>query len=104
VFQQVDRELSPDEIARLFVITPDLVLLEGYKDSVSPKIEVVRLAQGIEPLCRKEHQLIALVTDGESDFGVPRFGLDDAEGLAGFLIQYVRAPGRSLEAAPGESA
>lgn len=35
----------------------------------------IRLAQGVEPLCRKEDQLIALVTDGDWDLGVPRFAL-----------------------------
>src|SRR2546425_9767669 len=35
----------------------------------------IRLAQDVEPLCRKEDQLIALVTDGDWDLGVPRFAL-----------------------------
>jgi len=94
VFQRVETELSPEQIAQLFVVRPDLVLTEGYKDSLFPKIEVIRRAQGVEPLCRKEDQLIALVTDGAWELGVPRFGLDDAEELAAFLIQYVPAARR----------
>jgi molybdopterin-guanine dinucleotide biosynthesis adapter protein len=102
VFQRVDTELTPEQIARLFVVRPDLVLTEGYKDSLFPKIEIIRRAQGVEPLCRKEDQLIALVTDGAWDLGVPRFGLDDGEGLAAFLIQYVPPPRRDHGVSPSE--
>ena len=92
VFQRVETEMPPEQIAQLFVVRPDLVLTEGYKESLFPKIEVIRQAQGVEPLCQKEDQLIALVTDGAWDLGVRRFGLDDAERLAEFLVQYVPAP------------
>jgi molybdopterin-guanine dinucleotide biosynthesis protein B len=90
VFQRVEAELSPEEIARLFVVRPDLVLTEGYKESLFPKIEVIRRAQGVDPLCRKEDQLIALVTDGAWDLGVPRFGLEESELLAEYLIGQIR--------------
>jgi molybdopterin-guanine dinucleotide biosynthesis protein B len=103
VFQRTETELSPEQIARLFVVTPDLVLTEGYKDSLFPKVEIIRKAQGVEPLCRKEDQLIALVTDDAWDLGVPRFGLDDVESLAEFLIQYVPGPRRDRGAPPPSS-
>ena len=90
VFQRVETELSPEQITRFFVVRPDLVLTEGYKDSLFPKIEVIRQAQGVDPLCRKEDQLIALVTDGAWDLGVPRFGLEESELLAEYLIGQIR--------------
>ena len=86
VFQALDAELTPDQIACLFVGRVDVILTEGYKDALYPKIEVVRVAQGAEPLCRKEDQLIALVTDGPWDLGVPRFGLEATEALGEHLI------------------
>ena len=89
VFSRLETELSPDEIARLFVPEPDLVLTEGYKEAGYPKVEVVRAAQGAEPLCRREDRLIALVTDGTWDLGVPRFGLDDADTLARYLVEQI---------------
>jgi molybdopterin-guanine dinucleotide biosynthesis protein MobB len=104
VFQRVETELSPEQIARFFVVRPDLVLTEGYKDSLFPKVEVVRQAQGVEPLCRKDDQLIALVSDRAWDLGVPRFGLDDAEGLAEFLIQDLPGPRPHVGEASPESA
>lgn len=94
VFQDVDAQPSPEEIARLFVRRPDLVLTEGFKDAPYPKIEVVRAARGGEPLCGPADGLVALVTDGALDLGVPRFGLDEIEPLARFILARVlgRAP------------
>ena len=86
VFQTVTSDVSPDKIVELFVEKPDLVLTEGYRDALYPKIEVLRLAQGLEPMCSKEDQLIALVTDGTWDLGVPSFGLEAVDALAEFLI------------------
>jgi molybdopterin-guanine dinucleotide biosynthesis adapter protein len=89
VFQDLGSEIAPDVIARLFIAAPDLVLTEGYRDAAYPKIEVLRVVQGLEPLCTTADRLIALVTDGEWDLGVPRFALDGAEDLADFLIRDV---------------
>jgi molybdopterin-guanine dinucleotide biosynthesis protein B len=86
LFQRLETELTPEAIARLFVTAPDLVLTEGYKESPHPKIEVVRRTQAKPPLCTADDGLVALVTDGDQDLGVPRFGLDDPEPLARFLV------------------
>ena len=90
IFHRLEAELPPGEIARLFVPEPALVLTEGYKEAGYPKVEVLRAAQGTEPLCRREDRLIALVTDGSWDPGVARFGLDDADDLARYLVEQVR--------------
>jgi hypothetical protein len=66
-------------------------------------VEIIRQAQGAEPLCRKEEQLIALMTDGAWDLGVPRFGLNDVESLAEFLIQDVLGPRRNRGVPVSES-
>ena len=89
VFNRLEAELPPGEIASLFVPEPDLVLTEGYKEAGYPKVEVLRAAQGTEPLCRREDRLIALVTDGSWDLGVARFGLDDADALARYLVEQI---------------
>ena len=85
IFQRA-KEVPPHTIVRLFATRPDVVLAEGYKDSLLPKVEIVRNARGGEPLCRKEDQLVALVTDGDWDLGVPIFGLQDSDALARWLI------------------
>lgn len=93
VFQKVEGRLSPELIAGLFVQRPDLVLTEGFKEAPFPKIEVVRAARGGEPLCGPSDGLVALVTDCPLDLGVPRFGLDEIEPLARFVVE--RLLGRS---------
>jgi molybdopterin-guanine dinucleotide biosynthesis protein B len=67
-------------------VKPDLVLTEGYRGGLYPKIEVLRVAQGLDPMCSKEDQLIALVSDGVWDLGVPRFELEATDAILDFLI------------------
>jgi molybdopterin-guanine dinucleotide biosynthesis protein B len=87
VFQQIEGDIRPDDIARMFVLKPDLILTEDYKGWLYPKIEVIRAVQNLEPICKKHEQLIALVTDGNWDLGVPCFELDAIEPLAEFLVK-----------------
>ena len=64
----------------------ELVILEGFKHSRWPKVEVLRTALSRESVCPAE-TLLAVVTDGESPVkGVPAFGPDEAESLAEHLI------------------
>ena len=91
MFQRVEREPVPEAVARLFAPPPDLILAEGYSDSAYPKVEVVRVARSATPLSASATHLIALVTDGDCDLGVPRFGLEEIDAIAEHLIREVRA-------------
>jgi molybdopterin-guanine dinucleotide biosynthesis protein B len=82
--RDVDHDHDVDELAPFFKDV-DLILAEGYKRSNKPKIEIFRPEAHQEPLCRKDDHLIALVSDMALDLGVPRFSLDDIQGLAEFL-------------------
>jgi molybdopterin-guanine dinucleotide biosynthesis protein B len=86
LFQQLEEEMSLERIAPLFLPSPHLILAEGYRNSLYPKIEVIRRAQGMGPLCSKGDHLIALVTDADGDMEVPHFRLDAIEELADFLV------------------
>ena len=81
-----DHDQTLDELIPFFK-GMDLILTEGYKRENKPKIEIYRPEAHPEPLCRQDDHLIALVSDTEMDLGVPRFGLDDAGGVAEFLIR-----------------
>ena len=70
----------------------DLVLTEGYKRGIHPKIEVHRSERSTELLCSFD-EMLALVTDGEWGTSVPQFSLDDAPSLASFLVDWLE--GRS---------
>ena len=68
----------------------DLVLLEGFKGSGWPKIEVVRGAVSSAPVCDPA-TLLALVTDLPlSPPGVPALPLGDAAGAAAVVLRYVK--------------
>lgn len=74
-----------DIAARFFGHDIDLVLHEGHRREAPQVIEVFRLAAGHDqPLCAPDESL-ALVTDAPLEHE-HRFALDDATGLARFLV------------------
>ncbi|MGQ9501557.1 MAG: molybdopterin-guanine dinucleotide biosynthesis protein B [Anaerolineae bacterium] len=74
----------------------DLVLVEGYKESSHPKIEVCRAAhatrdeRGMPQLMAQPDELLAVVSDCALDVSVPHFGLNDADRLAEFLHRWLQ--------------
>ena len=67
-----------------------LILLEGFKYTRWPKLEVVRRGNSEGPVSDPA-TLLALVTDLPLEVpGVPTLPLGDAEGAAALLIRYVK--------------
>jgi len=92
-YRQLDRELSLDEIIA-GVDEVDIILVEGYKQANKPAIEVVRASNGRDLVGTRE-QRIAIVSDLNWNLEVPRYHLDDVDGVAGlieerFLSKYAR--------------
>jgi molybdopterin-guanine dinucleotide biosynthesis protein B/molybdopterin-guanine dinucleotide biosynthesis protein len=80
-----ETETPLPEIAQRFFVDLDVVVAEGYKRSAPHKVEVFRRAAGHkEPLCAP-NEALALVTDADLPHE-HRFDLDDARGLAAFLV------------------
>lgn len=73
----------------------DLVLVEGFKQEPVPKIEVYRPENGKPPLHPERSDIIAVAADVALSASVPRFGLDDAEGMARFIIQHLKLQDKS---------
>ena len=68
----------------------DLILLEGFKWTDYPKLELVRSGVSDAPVCNPE-TLIALVTDTNCIVpGVPAFGFEDVDALADLLQKEAR--------------
>ena len=67
----------------------DLVIVEGFKAEPIPKIEVHRRAGHTPLLYPEDPNVVAVATDEPLDTKLPQVGLDDAEALAQFIIQYV---------------
>ena len=85
LIRDVEKDLTLEEIREKLIQDVDLILSEGYKKDVQPKIEVFRKEKHQELLCTKEDHLVAIASDRTFDIDVPCFGLDDMKGLADFI-------------------
>lgn len=86
VIDDAEAEPSLDAtIARYVRADLDLLIVEGFKRSPLPKIEVARAAISRELVCAGDPGLIAVVSDFAPPAGVRHFGLDDAAGVAGLV-------------------
>jgi len=97
IFLQTQREMSLDEVLDRFYLDVDIVLIEGYRWSDKPKIEVNRLARSESLLCMPE-ELLALVSDRTWDLLCPQFALDDVGSIADFLEAQFLRPSRGRPA------
>jgi molybdopterin-guanine dinucleotide biosynthesis protein B len=74
----------PELVAKL--APADLVLVEGFKRSAFPKMEVFRAENDKPPLHPEDPSIIALATDFSfADSGRPLFALEDIAGIARFV-------------------
>lgn len=81
--RRLDQELSLDEIAA-GITEVDIILVEGYKRTGKPSIEVMR-AENSKELISDTAQLIAVVADFPVDLALPQYRLDDSEKIADFI-------------------
>ena len=85
LIRDVEKDSTLDEIRRRWVQDVDLLLSEGYKKDVQPKIEVFRKEKHKKLLCAKKDNLIAIVSNRKFNVGVPCFHLEDMKGLSNFI-------------------
>ncbi len=67
----------------------DVVIVEGWKHHVMPKIEVHRKLAEKPLLFPDDASVVAIVTDETLATDKPQFALDDAEGVARFIIAHL---------------
>ncbi len=87
LIKDVEKEHTLDELIEKFIEGVDLVLAEGFKKSLYPKIEVFRTDLHEELLCTKDENLIAVVSDRKFDSNVPVFDFDEITKLVDFIIE-----------------
>ncbi len=88
VLRTTDHDPTEEELEK--VVDADIIIHEGFKKIAKNKIEVFRSGvSGERPLSMDDPAYIALVSDRRFDVQVPLFDLDDAEGVAGFLINNI---------------
>jgi len=85
LIRDVEKDLTLDEIREKLIQDVDLILSEGYKKDVQPKIEVFRKEKHKELLCTQKDHLVAVTSNQKFDIDVPCFDLEDMEGLADFI-------------------
>ncbi len=87
LIKNVDYEPSMDELAQM-AGDVDIMIHEGFKRNAENKIEVFRYGfSGSRPLSLDDPSFLALVSDRPFDVKIPRFDLNDAEGIADFLLK-----------------
>ena len=67
----------------------DLVLLEGFRREAIPKLEVWRAATGEPLLFPNDANVVAVASDSAVETRLPRFHLDDAPGIAAFILRHL---------------
>ena len=97
LIRDVETDLSLMEIRDKLIRDVDLVISEGYKRDVQPKIEIFRKERHQELLCAKEDNLIAIVSDQTFNVGIPCFDLEDMKGLSNFIEKEFLKPGKGKE-------
>ena len=85
---------TPDETLqtlRRMMTEVDLIVAEGFKSALMPKLEVLRQAVHANPLFLEDPDLFALVTDvavpAPAANGLSMFGLDDIPALADLIVE-----------------
>lgn len=85
LIRDVEKDLTLAELREKLIRDVDLIISEGYKKDVQPKIEIFRTEKHKELLCTQEDNLVAIVSDREFNVGVSCFFLDDVKGVADFI-------------------
>jgi molybdopterin-guanine dinucleotide biosynthesis protein B len=94
VIRDVAHDHTLDEIRHRFIHDVDLILSEGYKNDVQPKIEVYRGAAHPEPLCTRDDELVAVASDTPLDMGVPCLDINDVRGVADIIEERLLRQGK----------
>lgn len=97
LIRDVEKDLTLDEIRGRWIQDVDLVLSEGYKKDVQPKIEVFRKEKHKKLICTKKDNLIAIVSNKKFNVGVPCFHLEDMKGLSSFIEKEFLKPKKEKE-------
>lgn len=67
----------------------DLVLVEGFKNEPTPKLEVFRPANGKPPLYPERPDIVAVASDAAIDPGRPLLALADTAAIAAFIVNFL---------------
>jgi molybdopterin-guanine dinucleotide biosynthesis protein B len=90
LIKDVEKEVPLRDIVSRYIDDADIIITEGYKKEVTPKIEIFRHIKKVSPLCLHDKTILAIVTDKHVDTDIPQFSMDDAQGVAKFINVVLR--------------
>jgi molybdopterin-guanine dinucleotide biosynthesis protein B len=67
----------------------DVVIVEGFKREAIPKVEVHRRQAEAALLHPHDRNIVAIATDEKLDTPLPQIDLDDAPGVARFIVHHL---------------
>lgn len=67
----------------------DLLLVEGFKRELIPKLEVYRSTLGEPLMFPQDPEIVAIASDRKVDAVLPQFSIDDVQAIAAFIRQQV---------------
>jgi molybdopterin-guanine dinucleotide biosynthesis protein B len=85
LIRDVDKDMSLEELRDALGGNADIIISEGFKKDIQPKIEVFRKEEHQELLCTEEDNLIAVASNQPLDIGVPCLDIDDAKGIVDLI-------------------
>lgn len=77
-------------LAQLDISWVDLVIVEGFKTAVIPKIEVHRPNMGLPLLAATDRHIVAIASDAPVESSLPVLDLNDAEAVTDFLVDWLK--------------
>jgi len=86
VIENPERDFGIGELRDRYIHDVDVILTEGFKGNVYPKIELFRASLNRDMLCSEKDNLIAVASDKRMKVNVPCLNIDNAEGIAQLII------------------
>jgi len=85
LIEDIERDYELSELRDRYIRDVDIILSEGFKKNAHPKIEVVRTELKHEPICTKDDNLIAVMSDKPVDRGVLCLDINDLIGIVDLI-------------------
>ena len=81
LIKSVERDLTLAELRDHFIDDVDIIVAEGFKKDIQPKIEIFRKEKHRELLTSGEDNVVAVVSNQRFDVCVPCLDLNDVKGV-----------------------
>jgi len=89
IMHELRGEPEPSLEEQIGRVSPcDLLLVEGHKHYPIPKLEIWRKDNGKPLLHREDEHVVAVAADTALETRLPRFDLNDYDGIGDFILSY----------------